>query len=78
MEFVEGQTLSSLTDKGVRFKPELVIGLVSQVASAVDYAHRMGVIHRDIKPSNLILFDEERVKVTDFGIAKLVDAEMTQ
>ena len=48
------------------------------MASAVDYAHSKGVIHRDIKPSNLILFDVDRVKVTDFGIAKLVDAEMTQ
>ena len=55
-----------------------MIGLVSQIASAVDYAHSKGVIHRDIKPSNLILYEGERVKVTDFGIAKLVDAEMTQ
>jgi len=78
MEFVEGQTLATSLEKGPRFKAELVIALVSQVASALDYAHRMGVIHRDIKPSNLILFDQERVKVTDFGIAKLVDAEMTQ
>lgn len=78
MEFVEGQTISSQLDAGQRFQPETVIGLVSQVASAIDYAHRMGVIHRDIKPSNLILFEGERVKVTDFGIAKLVDTEMTQ
>jgi TonB family protein len=78
MEFVEGETISSVIDRGVRFPPEKVIALVSQVASAMDYAHGKGVIHRDIKPSNLILFDAERVKVTDFGIAKLVDAEMTQ
>jgi len=78
MEFVEGETLSSLIERGGRFPPEKVIGLVSQVAAAVDYAHSKGVIHRDIKPSNLILFESERVKVTDFGIAKLVDSEMTQ
>src|SRR5437762_12954085 len=78
MEYVEGETIASILAKGLRFKPEKVIGLVSQVASAIDYAHTKGVIHRDIKPSNLILFDTDRVKVTDFGIAKLVDAELTQ
>jgi TonB family protein len=78
MEFVEGETIASIVERGLRFKPEKVIGLVSQVASAIDYAHTKGVIHRDIKPSNLILYDTDRVKVTDFGIAKLVDAEMTQ
>jgi TonB family protein len=78
MEFVEGETIASLLDKGLRFAPEKVIGLISQIASAVDYAHSRGVIHRDIKPSNLILYEGDRVKVTDFGIAKLVDAEMTQ
>jgi len=77
MEFVEGETLSSILERGVRFPPEKVIGLISQIASAVDYAHSKGVIHRDIKPSNLILYEAERVKVTDFGIAKLVDAEIT-
>jgi TonB family protein len=78
MEFVEGETIASMIEKGVKFNPEKVISLVSQIASAVDYAHGRGVIHRDIKPSNLIMFESERVKVTDFGIAKLVDAEMTQ
>jgi len=78
MEFVEGETISSILERGERFPPEKVIALVSQIASAVDYAHSKGVIHRDIKPSNLILYEGERVKVTDFGIAKLVDAEMTQ
>ena len=78
MEFVEGDTLASILEKGVRFNPEKVINLVSQMASAVDYAHSKGVIHRDIKPSNLILYEADRVKVTDFGIAKLADAEMTQ
>lgn len=78
MEFVAGDTISALLEKGTRFKPEKVIGLVSQVASAIDYAHSKGVIHRDIKPSNLMLYEGDKVKVTDFGIAKLIDAEMTQ
>lgn len=78
MEYVEGETIASRLDAGQRFAPERVIALVSQIASAIDYAHSKGVVHRDIKPSNLILFDEERVKVTDFGIAKMTGTEMTQ
>jgi serine/threonine protein kinase len=78
MEFVPGETIASIIDRGVRFNPERVVGLVSQIASAIDYAHSKSVIHRDIKPSNLILAEGDRVKVTDFGIAKIADTEMTQ
>jgi TonB family protein len=78
MEYVEGQTLSEMLEKGVRFEPRRVVRLVSQVASALDYAHSRGVIHRDIKPSNLIVEEGDRPKITDFGIAKLADQEITQ
>jgi TonB family protein len=78
MEYVDGQTIAALLDSGERFRPERVLGLVSQAASALDYAHSHGVIHRDIKPSNLILQEGDKLKVTDFGIAKLVDSEITQ
>ncbi len=77
MEFVDGRTVADVIAEGTRFKPEKVIGLVSQVAAALDYAHSRGVVHRDIKPANLILYDADKVKVTDFGIAKLADAEIT-
>jgi serine/threonine-protein kinase len=77
MEFVDGKTIADLLEEGTPFKPERVIGLVSQVAEAVDYAHAKGVIHRDIKPSNLIVYEGDKVKVTDFGIAKLADSEIT-
>jgi serine/threonine-protein kinase len=78
MEFVEGETIASILERGTRFAPEKVVVLISQIASALDYAHSKGVIHRDVKPANLMLFEGDRVKVTDFGIAKLMDAEMTQ
>jgi serine/threonine-protein kinase len=77
MEFVDGRTIADILAEGERFKPERVIGLVSQVAAALDYAHSRGVIHRDIKPANLILYDGDKVKITDFGIAKLADADIT-
>ena len=78
MEYVPGDTVSALLEKGPRFAPERVVSVVSQVASAVDYAHGRGVVHRDIKPSNIILHEGDKVKVTDFGIAKLANADMTQ
>jgi hypothetical protein len=71
MEYVEGETIASVVERGLRFKPEKVVGLVSQIASAIDYAHSRGIVHRDIKLSNLILYDTDRVKVTDFGTAML-------
>ena len=77
MEFVDGRTIADVLAEGTRFKPEKVIGLISQIASALDYAHSRGVVHRDVKPANLILYDDEKVKVTDFGIAKLQDADIT-
>ena len=76
MEFVEGQTVAELLE-GERLRAEVVVSLVSQIAAAIDHAHSEGVIHRDIKPSNVIVFGGEKVKVTDFGIAKLMDANAT-
>ncbi len=78
LEYVEGQTLSEILDDGPRFEPERVLTLVSQVAAALDYAHSRGVVHRDIKPANLIVQKGDKVKVSDFGIAKLLDTEITQ
>jgi TonB family protein len=77
MEFVDGRTIAEVLAEGTRFKPEKVIGLVSQIAAALDYAHKRGVVHRDIKPANLMLYDQDKVKVTDFGIAKLQNADIT-
>jgi serine/threonine-protein kinase len=77
MEFVDGRTVAELLAEGERFKPEKVIGLVSQVAAALDYAHSRGVVHRDIKPANLMLYDADKIKITDFGIAKLANTDIT-
>ncbi len=78
MEFVDGETVAELLEMGEKLRPEQVVALVSQMADAIDYAHSKGVVHRDIKPSNIIVYDGEKVKITDFGIAKLMDAEATQ
>jgi eukaryotic-like serine/threonine-protein kinase len=79
LEFVEGETVESQIDRGAKFRPEKVISIVSQVASALDYAHSKGVIHRDVKPANLMLCVRggipDHVKILDFGLVKELHAE---
>lgn len=84
MEFIEGSTLSSLLAppaagmpaERLSFDQALDIGI--QAAQALDYAHKRGVVHRDIKPANLLITYDGRVKITDFGIAKLEGTQLTQ
>ncbi len=73
MEYIAGQILESLVT-GAPTKPlplGTTLGLVKQIAEALDYAHTQGIIHRDIKPANIIVTAEGRARITDFGIAKL-------
>ena len=69
MEFVEGMTLEQRLQQGPLPVPE-AIHCISQVLSALAYAHQRGVIHRDIKPANMMLMPDGTVKLMDFGIAK--------
>ena len=77
MEYVPGQTLKSLIRERGPLPPDEAIDIAIQVLRAASFAHRHGVIHRDIKPHNVILGEEGRVKVTDFGIARAGNSEMT-
>lgn len=70
MELVGGQTLRQLLADRGPLSPQRTIGIAAQVADALSYAHAAGIVHRDIKPANILLCDDDRVKVTDFGIAK--------
>jgi len=73
MELVRGRTLREFLDERGRLEPIEVIHIGEEVSVALAVAHRAGVIHRDIKPGNILLGDDGRVIVTDFGIAKLLD-----
>ncbi len=71
-EYVEGQTLRQLVERGpMRAKEVLIIG--SQIADALDAAHEAGLVHRDIKPENVIVRPDGYVKVLDFGLVKLTE-----
>jgi serine/threonine protein kinase len=70
-ELVEGMDLAGRLEKGPALSLREVLRIVRQTAEALDYAHHMGIVHRDIKPSNILLDTAGRVKVADFGIAKM-------
>ncbi len=73
MEFVDGVNLRQLLHAG-RVSPREALAIVPQICDALQFAHDQGIVHRDIKPENILLDRRGRVKVADFGLAKLVAA----
>jgi serine/threonine-protein kinase len=78
MEFVEGHTLAHYLANRVRFTDEDIPGVMCQVLDALDHAHEQGVWHRDVKPANIIMARNGKLKVADFGIARIEDTQLTQ
>ena len=78
MEYVEGSTLKHYFEQKVRFGIPDVISILSQLLEALQYAHERGVWHRDIKPANIMIMSNGRVKVADFGIARVETSTLTQ
>jgi len=70
MELVRGETLRELLAARGPLGPARAVQIAAQVAGALDYAHGHGIVHRDVKPANVLIADDGRVKVADFGIAK--------
>lgn len=73
MELVPGQPLSTIIEREQILSPDRALSIVGQTATALSVAHRQGLVHRDVKPGNLLILPDGRVKITDFGIARLAD-----
>jgi hypothetical protein len=71
MEYVDGQGLNAVISEGAPFRPLAIIPWLDQIADALDYAHRRGVVHKDIKPANILLTRIGQIKVSDFGFASM-------
>jgi len=74
MEFIEGRTLADYMSCGP-LAAGFILGLLRSAADALDYAHAHHIVHRDIKPANFLIDQSGRLKITDFGIAKLLDTD---
>jgi len=78
MEFVEGNNLRDYIANGTTFDEQDTVSIMSQLLDAVQYAHSAAVWHRDIKPANIIVMSNGRIKLADFGIARLENADRTR
>ena len=78
MGYVEGESLEALLERSTRLDPDEARRLLVEVADALDYAHRIGIVHRDVKPDNIMIERESRRAIlTDFGIAKVQATQHT-
>jgi len=78
MEYVDGLTLKEMIREEGRIHPDVALRMTLRILAAVDHAHRNGIVHRDIKPQNILVDKKGRVRVADFGIARLKASQTTQ
>jgi len=75
MEFINGRELKAFFDAKERFALKEVVHIMGELCDALHFAHEAGIIHRDIKPANVMIDKQGRVKLADFGVARITDAE---
>lgn len=78
MEYLEGRSLRQALDAGAPLTLNAICDIAAQIADALDYAQRLGIVHRDVKPANIMLSPAGLAKLTDFGIAYMPSSSMTQ
>jgi eukaryotic-like serine/threonine-protein kinase len=74
-EFIHGRTLKEFLSRHPISHPEIAAMIIVEVCNALAHAHSLGIIHRDVKPENIMIRDDGRVKLTDFGIAQVIDVQ---
>ena len=74
MEYVQGKTLKAVIQERGRLSAPLACQIAIRILSALEHAHRNGIIHRDIKPQNILVHEDGHIKVADFGIARIADS----
>ena len=77
-EYVKGSSLKELLREKRRLEPRVLLSLCAQLGDALDVAHAAGIIHRDVKPDNVLVGEDGRAKLADFGIARVPDAALTK
>lgn len=78
MEYLEGMSLDALIHESNLFSIDRVCLIISQIFEGLEAIHAHGIIHRDLKPGNIIVLPHDTIKITDFGIAKNRDSQMTE
>jgi len=78
MEYLEGRTLEDIIKKKVKLNYKILSQVIIQICNALQYAHDQNIVHRDIKPANIMILKDYRVKVMDFGIARIDSNSMTK
>jgi serine/threonine protein kinase len=78
MEYVDGPPLEKILNSQEVLSKDVALSIFRQTATALDYAHRKGIVHRDIKPANILIHEGALAKITDFGVAKILSQQMTQ
>jgi eukaryotic-like serine/threonine-protein kinase len=78
MEYVQNNPLREYFNRGTRFEERDAVSVMAQLLDALEYAHEQGVWHRDIKPANILIMTNGRLKVADFGIARIDTSNLTQ